>query len=100
MVTEMMMLAMTMTISMEIMMLDGPMCGNVLQSLDMATPKPRFWKSPDQLLLQDTMESDPPEAPIWAIGNHSSCITIIYILDNAVSRPADTPCGPRNEEIQ
>ena len=35
----------------EIMMLDGPICENVSQSLDMVTPKPRFWKGPDQLLL-------------------------------------------------
>ena len=26
--------------------------------------KPGFCRGPDQLLLQDTMESDPPEAPI------------------------------------
>ena len=52
MVTEMMMLMMTM------------ICENVLQSLDMTIPKPRFWMSPYQLLLQDTMESYPPEGPI------------------------------------
>ena len=42
MVTERMMLMMTMTISMEIMMLDGPICENVLQILGMTTPKPEF----------------------------------------------------------
>ena len=42
MVTEMMMLMMAMTLSMEIMMLDGPICENVLQILDMTNPKPRF----------------------------------------------------------
>ena len=42
MVTEMMMLMMAMTMSMEIKMLDGPICENVLQILDMTTPKPRF----------------------------------------------------------
>ena len=64
MVTEMMMLMMAMTMSMEIMMLDGPICENVLPILDMTIPKPRFGRSPDQLLLQDTMESCPPDAPI------------------------------------
>ena len=64
MVTEMMMRMMTMTMSMEIMMLDGPICENVLQSLGMTTPKPEFRRSPNQRLLQDTMESGPPEAPI------------------------------------
>ena len=64
MVTEIMMLMMAMTMSMEIKMLDGPHCGNVLQILDMAIPKPKFPRSPDQLLLQDTIESDPPEAPM------------------------------------
>ena len=42
MVTEMMMLMMAMTMSMEIMMLDDPFCGNALQSLGMTIPKPRF----------------------------------------------------------
>ena len=42
MATEMMMLMMAMTQSMEIMMLDGPMCENGLQILGMAIPKPRF----------------------------------------------------------
>ena len=42
MVTEMRMLMMTMTMSMKIMMLDGPICENVVQSLGMTTPKPRF----------------------------------------------------------
>ena len=42
MVTEMMMLMMPMTMSMEIMVLDGPNCENALQSLDMIFPKPRF----------------------------------------------------------
>ena len=64
MVTEMMMLMMAKTLSMEIRMLDGPICENVLQTLDMTAPKPRFSKCPDQLLLQDTMESDPPGAPV------------------------------------
>ena len=62
--TEMMMLMMAMTMSMEIMMLDGPICEHVLQSPDMIIPKPRCRSSPDQLLLQDTMGSYPPEAPI------------------------------------
>ena len=38
----MMMLMMAMTLSMEIRMLDGPICENVLQILDMTTPKPKF----------------------------------------------------------
>ena len=42
MVTEMMMLMMAMTMSMEIRMLDGPICEHVLQILDMIIPKPRF----------------------------------------------------------
>ena len=42
MVTEMMMLMMAMTLSMEIMMLDGPICENVKQNLDMLFPKPWF----------------------------------------------------------
>ena len=42
MVTEMMMLMMAMTLSMEIRMLDGPICENVLQILDMTPPQPRF----------------------------------------------------------
>ena len=40
MVTEMMMLMMAMTMSMEIKMLDGPLCENVSQILDMTDPKP------------------------------------------------------------
>ena len=42
MVTEMMMLMMAMTMSMEIMMLDGPICENVSQSLDMIIHKPKL----------------------------------------------------------
>ena len=42
MVVEMMMLILAMTLSMEIRMLDGPICDNVLQILDMTAPKPRF----------------------------------------------------------
>ena len=42
MVTEMMMLMMAMTMSMEIKMLDGPICEHVLQILDMTAPKPGF----------------------------------------------------------
>ena len=42
MATEMVMLMMTMTMGMEIMMRDGPICENVLQILDMTTPKPGF----------------------------------------------------------
>ena len=42
MVTEMMMLMMARTLSMEIKMLDGPICENVVQILDTTTPKPRF----------------------------------------------------------
>ena len=64
MVTEMMMPMMAMTMSTENMMLDGPICENVSNILDMTNPKPTCWRSPDQLLLQDTMESSPPEAPI------------------------------------
>ena len=60
----MIVLMMTMTMSMQIMMLDGPICENISQCLDMTTPKPTLWRSQDQLLLQDTLESDPPEAPI------------------------------------
>ena len=64
MMMEMMMLMMAMTLSMEIKMLDGPIWENVIQILDMTIPKPRLGRNPDQLLLQDSMESDPPEAPI------------------------------------
>ena len=39
MVAEMMMLMMAMTMSMEIRMLDGPSCGNVVQILDMIISK-------------------------------------------------------------
>ena len=81
------------------MMLDGPICENVLQSLDMTTPKPRFWKSQDQLLLQDTMESGPPEAPIWAKSDPSSCMIVICINENGVRSAADPPCEYQNEEI-
>ena len=42
MVTEMMMLMMAMTTKMEIRMLDGPICENVLQILDRTDPKPGF----------------------------------------------------------
>ena len=42
MVAQMRMLVMAMTLSMEIEMLDGPICENVLQFLDMTTPKPTF----------------------------------------------------------
>ena len=42
MVTEVMMLMMTMTMSMEIWMLDGPICGDVVQFLDMTIPKRKF----------------------------------------------------------
>ena len=42
MVTEMMMLMMAMTLSMEIRMLDGPICEHVSHILDMIIPKPRF----------------------------------------------------------
>ena len=42
MVTEMMMLVMAMTMSMEVKMLDGAMCENELQILDMNKPKPRL----------------------------------------------------------
>ena len=42
MVTEMMMLMMAMTMSMEIKMLDGPICENVVQILDITLPKPSF----------------------------------------------------------
>ena len=61
------MLMMAMTMSMEIRMLDGPNCENVLQILDMTIPQPRFSTSPDQFLLQDALESDRPEAPIWVL---------------------------------
>ena len=66
MATEMLMLmmAMAMTMSMEIKMLDGPICKNVLQILDMTIPKPKVFMNEDYLLLQDTIESGPPEAPI------------------------------------
>ena len=39
---EMMVLMMAMTMSMEIKMLDGPICENVPQILDMTIPKPGF----------------------------------------------------------
>ena len=64
MVMVMMMPTMMTMMTMVMMMLEGPICENVLQILDMTAPKPRFLRGPDQLLLQDTIESDPPEAPI------------------------------------
>ena len=42
MVTELMMLVMARTLSMEIRMLEGQMCENVEQILDMTAPKRRF----------------------------------------------------------
>ena len=42
MMTEMMMLMMAMTISMEIKMFDALICEDVLQILDMTIPKPKF----------------------------------------------------------
>ena len=84
------------TLSMEIKMLDGPICENVLQILDMTTPKPGFWRSPDQLLLQDTMESGPPEAPIWARGDPTSCMIFICITADGVLPAA---ANVRNEDI-
>ena len=42
MVMEMMMLMMAMTLNMEIRMLDGPICENVVHVLDMTNPKPKF----------------------------------------------------------
>ena len=42
MVAEMMMLMMAMTLSMEIRMRDGPICENVIQILDMTSPRPGF----------------------------------------------------------
>ena len=92
----MMMLMKAMTMSMEIRMLDGPMNENDLQILDMTNPKPRFSRSPDQLLLQDTMESGPPGAPIWAKGNPSSWMIFICITANG-ARGAAANVG--NEEI-
>ena len=59
----MMMLMMAMTLSMDLKMFDGPICENVLQILDMTTPKPKFRNNQDQLLLHGIMESDPPETP-------------------------------------
>ena len=41
----------------------GPICENISQIPDMINPKPKLWRNPNQLLLQDTMESGPPEAP-------------------------------------
>ena len=89
-----MVLMMATTLSMELRMLDGPVCEHVLQILDVTNPKPRFWRNQEQLLLQGTLENDPPEAPTWAIGDSSSCMISNYILDTEVSRPADTLCGP------
>ena len=73
-------------------MVEGPICEHVLQILDMTAPKPRFWTSPEQLLLQDTIESDPPEAPIWAIGDPSFLMIFIYIIEVGDRWPADPPC--------
>ena len=42
MVTEMRMLTMTVTTSMELRMLDGPICEKVVQILGMTIPQPRF----------------------------------------------------------
>ena len=81
---------------MEIMMLEAPICENVLQILDMTTPKHRFWRSPNQLLLQDTMESDPPGAPIWARGDPSSWM-IFFCSIASGARCAAANVG--NEEI-
>ena len=51
-----------------------------------------FESGPDQLLLADTIESDPPEAPIWAIGDPSSLMIFIYIIEVGDRWPADPPC--------
>ena len=45
-------------------MMEGPICENVQQILDVTAPKPKLLTGPDQVLLADTLESDPPEAPI------------------------------------
>ena len=77
-----MMMAMMMTMMMMVMMmLEGPICEHVLQILDMTTPKPRFLMGPDQLLLQDTIERDPPEGRICAIGDPSPLMIFIYIIE-------------------
>ena len=47
---------------MQLKVSDGPFCKNVQQILDMTLAKPRFRDSVDQLLLQGTMGSCPPEA--------------------------------------
>ena len=90
-----MMMVMRMMTMMEIMMLEAPICESVLQFLDMIIPKPKFRSSQEHLLLSGTRESGPPEVPTWAIGDPSSCMISNYILDNEVSRPADSPFEPQ-----
>ena len=62
-ITLFMMMVMGMMNMMEVMMLETPMCENVLQILGMIIPEPGFRMGPDQLFRQDTMESDQPELP-------------------------------------
>ena len=62
----------------------------------MTLPKPKLGSSPDQLLLQDTIESDPPGAPIWATGDPSPWMIFICITASG-ARCAATNVG--NEEI-
>ena len=45
--------------------LEPPICEGVFKILDIEAPKPRFWKSPDQLLLAGTMENDQAAGQIW-----------------------------------
>ena len=87
------MLAMMMTMMMMVMMmLEGQVFEHFLQILDVTAPEPRFWTGPDQLLLQDTIESGPPETRIWAIGDPSSLMIFICIIKVGDPWPADPPC--------
>ena len=44
--------------------LGDTICEHVLQIVDRGTPKPRFRKGPDQLLLSRAKENDPPAGGI------------------------------------
>mgnify|MGYP005678803989 CR=1 FL=1 len=64
MVTEMMMLMMAMTMSMEIRMLDGPICENVIQSLLCFFPNLGLEGVVISFCCRTQRKSGPPEAPI------------------------------------
>ena len=59
-----MMIVIRMMNMMESLMPELSICENILQILVVPIPKPGLSRRQDQLLLQDKMESDLPEAPI------------------------------------